>query len=282
MNRIRSQLFELSGYILLVFLFLLFNFYLASQLSYTTGELVIETDQPGNFQVYWRKDNKPYKEKKSVIFKTHPDQLNYSFEIASFATFDWLRIDPVNSENHIRIGKLSFHHKIFPSINLFPRNKEIKLARITQLQVIEQDDVEGIQLISTGSDPHFEINVLSLLMSVIMPYLFLFVFFNFVGAILIYLILNQTLLKGKQSTATVVMAIPDTVTDSSKEQLIEINTKFCPGSRLVSVHRRPGSDKYVFTFPGIANSTLAPFLQEVKKTSQLIQYRVHYNRSGEV
>jgi len=282
MNRISSQLFELSGYIFLVFLFLFFNLYLASRLSYTTGELVIETDQPGKFQVYWRKDNKPYEEKKSVIFKTHPDQLNYSFKIASFATFDWLRIDPVTSANHIQIRRLSLHSKIFPSVNLFPCNKDIKLAGITQLQVIEQDDVEGIQLISTGNDPHFEINILSLLMSVITFHLFSFVFLNFVGAMLIYILLNQTMLKGKQSTATVVMTIPDTVADSSKEQLFEISKKNCPTSRLISVHRQPGSDKYVFNFPSISDSTLVLFLREVKKMSQLIQYRVHYNRSGEV
>ncbi len=282
MRMIRPQLLELSGYFCLVFFFSLFNLYLTAQLSYTTGELVIDADQPGNFQIYWRKSKKLYEEKKSIIFKTNPDQPDYSFKAPSFAKFDWLRIDPVDDKNRIQLRKLSLHHKIFPSVTLFPLNRDVKLGSVNQLEVIERDDIEGIYLISTGNDPHFEINVSSLLMDVIVRILLSLIFLSFVGAILIYFLLNQALLKGRQSTATVVMTVPDIVADFSKERLLEKINKICPGTQLISSHRQPGRDKYVFNFPDIADSTLILLIKDLKKISHLIQYRVHYNRSGEV
>lgn len=276
---VRLQVLELLGYTGVVFLFLFFNLYLATKISTVQCELTIETEKSGNFQLYWRQDNRPYEEKNSVVIKTDSDQSTYSFKITSFANFNWLRIDPVNTNHAVQIRKLSLSHDLYQTVTVFPQENEISLTRVNELEIVQQSKENGIYLVPMGDDPHFEISVSSSMKKMV---LYSFVLFNFAGAFLFSILLNQTLLKGSRKSATVLMIIPKNDKSCSQAHLLKIVRKYCPRSQLVSIQAQPESDKYIFDFPILKSSTLTVFLKEVKNMSHLIQCRVHYNRSGEV
>ncbi len=50
----------------------------------------------------------------------------------------------------------------------------------------------------------------------------------------------------------------------------------------MEIQSKPDYSKYFFHFPAIRNNTLTLMLKEIKQMSEFAQFRVHYNRSGEV
>lgn len=112
--------------------------------------------------------------------------------------------------------------------------------------------------------------------------LILFCSLHGIGVLLAYLLLNQTLLKGKQTHATLVVTIPGQVSQAVIRQFHKFVKKKHPKSRLTSTVMEREAFKYTYDLPSITNSTIVSFLQELKDISDCVQYRVYYNRSCEV
>ena len=274
-----SRIFEMSGYLIGMSLFMFFNLYLATQISYTRVDLTLETEQQDHFQIFWRKDHEPYEEKKSILIKTHPARTTYSFKIASLAQFKWLRVDPVRIEQAVRIRKLYLKHNLYRPLSVFPQETQVNLLNTHQLGAVQQNREEGLYIVPEGTDPFFELNIESSMNKTIF---YSFIVITFAGTVILYILLNQTLLKGTRRAATVLLIVPKSDKSTSKTDLLQIVRKYCPQKSLKSVHIQPESEKYVFNFPIMRNRSLTAFLKEVKTLSPLIQYRIQYNRSGEV
>lgn len=275
-----KQLKELSGYLAVVVLFLMFNFFIMIKLNYPVQiQLTIETEMPSKFQMYWRSAGKGYEERKSVQIKIYPGQTEYTLSIASYASFDWLRIDPVNSENPVTIKGLKLRHNLYKPLVIFPREQALDLRNSYDLGSIHQSREVGLSLKPSGKDPHFEFTVAASLKKSI---LYSFIFLVFLATILLFLLLNQRLLKGSKKAASVQMTIPIHESRDSKTNILTVARKYCSGSQLVSLKSKQESDKVIVYFPTMTTGMLIDFVNEVKKKYQTAQCRIQYNRSGEV
>jgi len=277
-QKIRSQLFEILGYVVVVFVFILFNLYLAVKISNVHVDLTIESAENGNFQIYWRQKNKPYKEKDSVVVKITPDQNNYSFMIPSFANFNLLRIDPINKKEPVSLKSLILKHKLFNTVPLFPQEKEIVMMNQNQLKIIKQSKENGIYIVPEDIDPFFEIAVSSSLQTYV---IYMFLIMTFAGTFLLYILFNQSLLKGKRQSATLLVTFPENE-KSSRSQIFKIVRKHCSAGKLRSIQSYGKSVKFIFDFPKLTEQNLTGIIKEVKELSHLNQCHVQYNRSGEV
>ncbi len=275
----RSQLKELAGYIIVVFIFLLLNLYLAHTASVVTAELHIESHDPSTFEIYWRSSGETFKEKNTVEVKITPEKTNYTFKLPSFSHFTFLRIDPTRDITPFRIEQLTLRHELYHTVQIVPRDSEISFLSVNQIDNLRQSREKGLSFETTGKDPHFELEVTSTLNRSV---LVLFFSLHIVGVLLAYLLLNQTLLKGKQTHATLVVTIPGHVAQTVIQQFHKLVKKKHPKSQLISMVMERNGFQYTYDIPSITNSVIVSFLQEIKDISDHIQYRVHYNRSCEV
>jgi len=275
----RSQLKELAGYVIVVFLFLLFNLYLALEASVVTGELHIESQDPSTFEIYYRSGDESFNEKNTIELKTKPEKTHYSFKLPSFSHFTYLRIDPTRDRTPFRIKRLTLRHELYHTVHVVPRDSEISFLNVHQIVNLRQNREKGLSFETSGNDPYFELEVPSALD---ISFMALICFFNIIGALLAYLLLNQTLLKGKQTHATLIVTIPGYVSQTVIQQFHKLVKKKHPKSQLISTVMERDGFQYSYDIPSISDSMLVSFLEEIKDISDLIHYRVHYNRSCEV
>ncbi len=276
---IHASLSEILGYLGVVFLFVLFNLYLATRLSTTTVDLILHTEQPQVFQVYWRSGSKTYMEKNSIRINVVPETKEYSFKMLSLANFNHLRIDPVKSKQPITIEKAVVSHLLYTSVQIIPTDTLADLKNIHQMRLVQGNSPGSVFILPRGEDPHFEV--------AINPMLNLFALGSLIllaigGTISFFLVLNQTLIKGGRSTAILELAVPANLNHESVDTMLIGLRQCCPKTRLQSKRTGPTKKQFVFRLHRHESQKALKWLHKMRKKYHQLAFRLYFNRSGEI
>ncbi|WP_284152454.1 DUF6020 family protein [Desulfofustis limnaeus] len=74
----------------------------------TTLILDIETDTEETLQLFWKNKHQDFDQNRSIRVRLYPDKKNYQFSLPGFASYDTLRIDPIDRKSSVIIRSLEF------------------------------------------------------------------------------------------------------------------------------------------------------------------------------
>ncbi len=146
-------LFKNKFFIVLCVLFSGLYFYLVANRAYV--EVVIETDVPTTFKIYWPNERGLYTEKNKMVIHTRPGREEYGAMLANIRNLSMLRIDPLQHTGSVVIKKIVITQKGIRPIRLETSGE---FARLLPLQQVKEThyDVNGFFVRSSDLDSQFE------------------------------------------------------------------------------------------------------------------------------
>ncbi len=257
-------LVELLGIAVFVLTFLLVTVYLQWKTVRADLLLELKSDQVGVLQVYWRGRYEIFSELNSqrLVVKPSINVNDYYVTLPPLSSIDSLRIDPIDSVTPVTISKAEL---------LFPRNKHIDLLTDWTPDTFLQTNQLAIQKVnnamvmqSLGGDPFFVISF---------PYLreasysweYLLAG-GVISTILLFIILNQRLLKGGKQSATLQVKLPTNSTLNVPERLL---TQFAEKRKSGLYIRREERNREIFYFINILQIDQKDVLLIIKRVKEL-------------
>lgn len=275
-------LVELLGIAAFVLAFLLVTVYL--QWKTVRADLLLQlkselkSDQVRVLQVYWRGRDESFSERNSQRLIVDPSINDYYVTLPPLSSIDSLRIDPINSATPVTISKAEL---------LFPRNKHIDLLTAWTPDIFLQTNQLAIQKVnnamvmqSLGDDPFFVISF---------PYLkeasysweYLLAG-GVISTILLFIILNQRLLKGGKQSATLQVKLPINSTLNVPERLLDQFTEKRKSGLYIRREERNGEIFYFIDISQIDHKDMLLITRRVKELNAEASLIFQYNRPYDV
>ena len=121
-------------------------------------EINMSVSQKSWFTIYWADSDQSYSKYREVNIRVIPGQQKYRFYGVDLRSVDKLRIDTHDYEGEVTLRKMLFTQNGYKPLEL---KTETEFAALTPLEQVESFKVnsEGLQVVSKGSDPQFELLV---------------------------------------------------------------------------------------------------------------------------
>ena len=271
-------LVELLGIAAFILTFLLVTVYLQWKTVRADLLLELKSDQVGVLQVYWRGRDESFSERNSQRLIVKPSINDYFVTLPPLSSIDSLRIDPIDSSASVTISKAEL---------LFPRNKHINLLTDWTPDIFLQTNQLAIQRVnnaivmqSLGDDPFFVISF---------PYLreasyswgYLLAG-GVISTILLFIILNQRLLKGGKQSATLQVKLPINSTLNIPNRLLDHFTEKRQSGLHIRREERNGEIFYFIDISQIDQKDVLLITRRVKKLNSKASLIFQYNRPYDV
>ena len=119
-------------------------------------EIELKVEQPAEFKLYWAAPGAQYAEKNMAVIQVTPNQEHYGFLFTDLAGVERIRVDTHNYEGKAKLKSLSITQPGWKPIILTGGDALKVLRPLGQIEQVQVDDT-GIDVISTGIDPNFEL-----------------------------------------------------------------------------------------------------------------------------
>ena len=271
-------LVELLGIAAFVLTFLLVTVYLQWKTVRADLLLELKSDQVGVLQVYWSGRDESFSERNSQRLIVDPSINDYYVTLPPLSSIDSLRIDPINSATPVTISKAEL---------LFPRNKHIDLLTAWTPDIFLQTNQLAIQKVnnamvmqSLGDDPFFVISF---------PYLkeasysweYLLAG-GVISTILLFIILNQRLLKGGKQSATLQVKLPINSKLNIPERILDQFTEKRQSGLYIRREKRNSEIFYFIDISQIDQKNVLLITRRVKELNSEASLTFQYNRPYDV
>lgn len=225
----------------------------------------------GIFQIYWSDTKGVYTEQQSKKRQISTFDENLVFPMTFKGKITSIRIDPLKDKGRVSITSAVLYQPFKKPVDLFQDLNGDMLIPLQQGQVSRKDN--SIVLRSEGNDPAFELPVN--ISSITAIGSILIIAASLIVSLVLYLLLNQRLLKGNKRAGTLSITLENSLPLVIPTSLSNIEGCLTHSGR--ETHRR-----YVFPINDTDNGAVSTLIAEVIRSNPRASAVFHYNRTGEV
>ncbi len=273
MRTVRSEVREAAVLFVLGSVFVLFSLFCQFRTAGPDLLVEIEAAEMDEFKVYWRAADGHFQERDSWSTEMEGAETTVvSLTLPHLGQARYLRIDPgtIPGTSIVRQARLSYGQNNVR--DLLPVIGSAALVRTNDLTIESHGD--QLHLISSGDDPYFEIlkpidRSLVLRWQLTVPAALLML-------AILYLALNQRLLRGSRHNGTLQVALP-----TDKQLIIPPDIFQTYRLRHQEVERFRETTRYRFSVARIAPQDIAHLIAWCKQYNHAADVHFQYRRCGE-
>lgn len=147
-----------SAWILVTALLLVYLCFFVFE-AHTKIQIQTDSDRYTFFKVYWAEGDQTYAEARMARVRINRDKRNYAFYIADLDDIDRLRIDPGEYAGKFQLSSLQISQSGYQPIELVEADRLSSIKPNKDLQLVQADPTQGLNIITTGNDGYFEIDL---------------------------------------------------------------------------------------------------------------------------